>query len=140
MKDLQLSNNFTLKELTRSSAAETYNLDNTPKSAAIENLKILCEKILQPTRDELKKPIIVNSGYRSQEVNKKVGGVSTSYHLKGQAADLHVDNTQEGARLSALLLSHKLTDLVILEKRGRKVWVHVQWSYAPRHIYKQDFK
>lgn len=140
MQDEQLSTNFTLKELTRSMTAEAHGLDNTPSTAEIHNLRILATQVLQPARDIINKPFIINSGYRSKEVNKAVGGVSNSYHLKGQAADIHVDNAAMGAAVSAALLSSELTDMVILEKRKGNYWVHVQWSFAPRHLYRQDLK
>lgn len=140
MEETKLSENFTLREMTRSSAAETYHLDNTPDEKATKNLEILCKEVLQPARNLLKRPLIINSGYRSKEVNARVGGAKNSYHLTGCAADIHADNTAEGAVVSAALLANELTDLVILEKRGRKVWVHAQWSYSPRHKYMQDFR
>ena len=60
----------------------------------IENLKALCMEVLQPLRDYLEKPVVISSGYRCSEVNKAVGGVSGSQHLKGEAADIHVENTE----------------------------------------------
>lgn len=139
MSMTQLSKNFTLEEMCSSTTADIYKIKNEPNEEQKENLNILCNKVLQPTRDDFGKPIHVNSGFRSAELNKKVGGKVNSYHLQGKAADLHVDGRSEGAYLSALLLRCNLTDLVILEKRGKKFWVHVQWSYAPRHKYIQDF-
>lgn len=136
----QLSEHFTLEEMTRSSAAQTYKLENTPDSTQTQNLITLCQKVLEPARNLYHHPLIINSGFRSKEVNRKVGGAANSYHLSGKAADIHVDNIQDGAILSATLLSLELTDICILEKRGRKVWVHVQWSDCPRHLYIQDFK
>lgn len=140
IKDEQLSKNFTLSEMTESITANLYNIDNTPNQKQIDNLKMLCQQVLQQARDDFGKPIHVNSGFRCAELNKKVGGVKTSYHLKGQAADLHVDNEKDGFFLSALLLRSKYTDLVLLEKRNGRYWVHVQWSMAPRHKFQQDYK
>lgn len=140
MKNQQLSKNFTLQEMCHSITADIYKINNEPNDTQIANLKILCNKVLQPMRDTYDKPVIINSGYRSKELNKKVGGKTNSYHLQGQAADIHVNNAAEGAYISALLLREDLTDLVILEKRKAKYWIHVQWSYAPRHKYIQDFQ
>lgn len=137
MQDEQLSKDFKLSEMTASMTAEYRQIDNTPTKEAVDHLRILCQQVLQQARDTYGKPIHVNSGYRSKELNKAVGGASNSYHLKGQAADLHVDSEEDGYYLSALLLRSNIADLVILEKRGRKVWVHVQYSMAPRHKFIQ---
>lgn len=74
---------FTLTELTRTSTG----LDNTPSPEVIKRLEVLVEKVLDPLREEYGAPIYVNSGYRSTEVNRKVGGARTSQHLKGEAVD-----------------------------------------------------
>lgn len=134
---MKLSKYFTLEEMTRSTTAQNHNLDNTPNDAQVANLKILCSEVLDQAREDYG-PIAVNSGFRSKEVNKLVGGKPNSYHLNGKAADIHCDNTTQGFTLCALLLRSEITDLVILEKRGRKVWVHVQWSDAPRHHFNID--
>lgn len=136
----QLSKNFTLEEMCASSTAEIYHIDNTPTDKEIGNLKRLCQEVLQQARDDFGKAIHVNSGYRCEKLNAKVGGKKNSYHLKGMAADLHVDGEKDGFYLSALLLRSRLTDLVILEKRGKKFWIHVQWSMAPRHKFIQDYE
>lgn len=131
----QLSEHFTLAEMTFSMTAEICHIDNTPPPTAVTCLTTLCTQVLEPTRKVWGKPMRINSGYRCKELNQAVGGVSNSYHLKGAAADIHVDNSAEGSALSLLLLQQKLTDLVILEKHKGRYWVHVQWSYAPRHKY-----
>lgn len=80
--------NFSIDELTRSDTALRLGIDNTPDENVKANLKRLILDVLQPLRDELKEPIIVNSGYRSPELNKAVGGAKTSQHLTGEAADI----------------------------------------------------
>lgn len=92
----QLTKNFTLAELTKSSTGDLAGLDNTPNAAAIVNLKHLAENILQPLRDNIAKPIIVNSAYRSHLVNKAVGGADTSAHRFGHAVDLIVPSYAGG--------------------------------------------
>ena len=89
---MQLSKNFKLSEFTHSNTAVKHNIDNTPSPSEVANLKILCEKLLQPLRDVYNKPMTISSGYRNEELNKKVGGVSTSQHMRGQAADVAVPN------------------------------------------------
>ena len=79
---------FTLSETTRSSAAEARGLKNVPNETQREALISLVDHLLDPLRDAFGEPIRVLSGYRSQEVNRLVGGVPTSQHLRGEAADL----------------------------------------------------
>lgn len=140
MDDCQLSKNFTLREMTASYTADIYHIDNTPNTKEMANLQRLCQDVLQQARDDYGKPIHVNSGFRCPALNAKVGGKKNSYHLKGMAADLHVDCEKDGFLLSALLLRSKWTDLVIMERRKLKYWIHVQWSMAPRHKFTQDYE
>jgi hypothetical protein len=83
----QLSKNFSLAELTKTSVKA----DNTPNAEQIENMRALCEKILQPLRDHMGKPMRINSCFRSNAVNKAVGGSTTSQHSQGEAADIEFD-------------------------------------------------
>jgi zinc D-Ala-D-Ala carboxypeptidase len=89
MNLMQLSKNFTLKELTRSDYANRMGLDNTPSEVVIANLKNLATSIIQPIRDHFG-IVIINSGYRSPQVNAAIGGSKTSDHVEGLAADLEV--------------------------------------------------
>lgn len=139
MEDRQLSKNFTLREMCASMTAEIYKIDNTPNEKQVQNLQRLCADVLQQARDDYGKPMHVNSGFRSEKLNAKVGGKKNSYHLKGMAADIHVECEKDGFHLAALLLRSKYTDLVLLEKRKHKYWIHVQWSMAPRHKFSQDY-
>lgn len=88
--DNQITKNFTLSELTYSDTAKAKKLDNTPTEIEYNNMKKLCENILQPLRDALGKPIRVNSCYRGKQLNEAVGGSKTSQHCKGQAADIEI--------------------------------------------------
>lgn len=87
---MNLSKNFTLVELISSETALRRGIDNNPPTAAINQLKILVENVLQPLRDRYGKPINVTSGYRSPRLNKAIGGSSTSQHCFGQAVDFTV--------------------------------------------------
>lgn len=115
---------FSLLELCRSYTAQSKNIDNTPDFYQVFNLCRLCELILDPVREALKRPIIVSSGYRSQELNKAVGGVVTSQHCFGCAADITCTDMDA---LGKLLKANKAFDQLILEKRnnGKTVWYHV---------------
>jgi uncharacterized protein YcbK (DUF882 family) len=84
----RLTQNFTLDEFIRSSTAKRLNIDNTPSDEVVSNLRALCENVLQRVRDFVGAPIRINSGYRSEKLNKAVGGKPNSQHLKGEAADI----------------------------------------------------
>jgi uncharacterized protein YcbK (DUF882 family) len=86
---MNLTKNFTLKELTYSATAVAKRIDNTPDKKAYENLKKLAA-VLQLIRDEAGQAITVSSGYRSPELNAAVGGVPASLHVQGLAADIPI--------------------------------------------------
>lgn len=92
---MQLTKNFKLSEFTRSAKATELNIDNTPSPSEVANLKLLCEKLLQPLRDLYGDNMNINSGYRSVELNSAVGGVDSSQHTKGMAADIRCENPFE---------------------------------------------
>lgn len=81
---MKLSKNFLLSEMLVTSTG----IENVPTNKEIDNMKLLAEKILQPLREYMNRPIIITSGYRSYEVNKRVGGSKTSAHMTGRAADI----------------------------------------------------
>lgn len=112
---------FTIEELTRSTTATQFGIDNTPPIEAVGNLWELIETVLDPAREQFGKPIYVNSGYRCAELNRKVGGTANSYHLQGRAADLDT-RSGENRRLFGILKSLPHTEL-IWEQGGK--WIHV---------------
>jgi putative chitinase len=85
----QLTEHFTLEELTTSPTAKKLGLSNTPTPEHIENMRYCCEKILEPVRAKFG-PVTINSSYRAPAVNKAVGGSKTSQHVNGQAIDYEV--------------------------------------------------
>lgn len=87
---VRLSQNFMLAELINSDTAYSRNIveQYVFKQEVQDNLKFLCDKILQPLRDELKEPIIITSGYRHQKLNTAVAGVFNSLHIYGLAVDI----------------------------------------------------
>ena len=87
---MKLSENFSLIELTKSQTAERKGIDNTPSPTHQDNLKSLCEMILQPIRDHFNCVVSVSSGYRSEELCLAIGSKITSQHAKGQAADFEI--------------------------------------------------
>lgn len=136
---MNLSANFTLKELTRSETATRLGLDNTPNDEALENLKLLCEKVLQPVRDHFGKSVTVNSGYRSPESNAAVGGSKTSDHCKGQACDLEIDGIPNPELAQWIMDNLDYTQLILefyTQGQPNSGWVHV--SYDPNNLKKQE--
>jgi len=88
---MQLSPHFTLAELTRSETAQRYQIDNTPDAGGIAKLQRVAETILEPVRKHFGRPVIINSGYRSVAVNRRVPGSSnTSQHTLCEAVDFEV--------------------------------------------------
>ncbi len=89
---VRLSKNFTLQEFTKSQTAERRGIDNTPVEGHLENAKALFENVVQPVRDNFGVTVI-NSGYRSGDLNYAIGGSNTSQHCKGQAVDIECPGT-----------------------------------------------
>ena len=87
---MKLTENFSLNELTKSQTAERKGIDNTPSTEHQENLKSLCEMILQPIRDHFGQVVSVASGYRSPELCVAIGSSTQSQHAKGQASDFEI--------------------------------------------------
>jgi len=136
---MQLTNNFSLAEMTKSETALRLNLPNDPSQEVIDNLKALCEKVLQPVREHYGKGVKVNSGFRHPDVNAAVGGVRTSDHCMGQAADIEIPGVPNHELADWIANNLDFTQ-VILEFYTRGVpdsgWVHV--SYVPSNLKKQQ--
>lgn len=117
-KKNRLSEHFTLEELTYSRTAVENAIANEPPAQAKASLQHLVGCLLEPLRQLYKKPIAVLSGYRNKEVNRLVGGVAMSQHVKGEAADCY---TPEGPEklLELLMRSGLPFDQAILYKRRR---------------------
>ena len=122
-----LSEQFVLGEFTKSNShPEVYNI---PSHEAIANLKRVCGW-LEILRSRAGRPILINSGYRSPQLNKKIGGVPTSNHLTGCAVDIRVKDMEQLIRYAAILLdyadeSHQDFDELLIEKnRYGAIWLH----------------
>jgi len=136
---MNLSANFTLKELTKSDTATRLGLDNTPDEDTIENLKLLCEKVLQPVREHFGQSVTVNSGYRSPESNAAVGGSKTSDHCKGQAADIEINGVANPDLAQWIMDNLEYTQLILefyTQGQPNSGWVHV--SYDPNNLKKKE--
>ena len=134
---IKLSEHMTLAELCKTRSG----IKNVPNEAQVENLKRLCgwleelrlrynlnkkEKIKNKDEEE---PIIINSGFRSPEVNKAVGGSPTSNHLTGCAVDIRVCGIEQLLRYAVILLdisdeSKEDFDELLIEKKGPVMWLH----------------
>ncbi len=121
----QLSPNFTLRELIFSQTAVMGGIDNTPTKTEIDQLRNLCEQILQPARDELG-PLRINSGFRSEELNRIVGGVTNSAHRLGHAADV-IPTDGDTKALAKWVVENRRFDQVILEfgTDAKPSWIHI---------------
>jgi hypothetical protein len=128
MRDKQISKHFRLSEMTSSQYATRHGIINEPNKESIANLGLLCENVLEPIREYIDKPLIVSSGYRSTELNRRIGGSKTSQHCKGQAADFTYTMTGlTNAQLWHLILAHiEVSFDQIIYEFGQ--WIHI--SYA----------
>jgi len=136
---MNLSANFSLHEMCKSETAIRMGFDNTPDEEATENLRLLCEKVLQPVRDHYGKGVKVNSAYRSPESNAAVGGSKTSDHCKGMAADIEIPGVANADLAQWIMDNLEYTQLILefytpgIPDSG---WVHV--SYDPNNLKKQE--
>ena len=130
---MKLTANFSLAEMTKSETALRHDIGNAPDADQIENLTILCERVLQPVRERFGLPVRVNSGFRSVEVNIKAGGSETSDHCKGMAADIEIPGVAN-ADLAQWIVDNMQFRQVILEFYTPGVpdsgWVHVSFNPA----------
>ena len=123
----ELSKNFTLEEMVASPTGTRLNIDNRPTKEIKKNLLMLVEKVLQPARDIWGRPIQVNSGYRCPKLNAAVGGVSSSQHMEGKAADITVGSAVANKELFELILKSSISfDQLIDESDYR--WIHVSYN------------
>lgn len=140
-----MSKYFELREFITSNTAKQLGIDNTPTFEVVENLNELATSILDPLRKDWGSGIRVSSGYRCPELNKAVGGSSTSAHKRGEASDLQPVNGEfvKFAKFcQEWFKAHKDSipfDQVILEKSGPTRWVHVGLRNAKGKQRKQVF-
>lgn len=123
----KLSQNFTIEELTYSDTANRLGIKNIPNTTQLRNLGSLCQNVLQPLRDKLDKPILVTSGFRNEELNRKVGGTPNSQHTRGQAADIIVYGLSNKELYDYIKNSDIVYDQLILEQTKSSSWVHISY-------------
>jgi hypothetical protein len=128
---MKLSANFNLAELTKSQTATRKGIDNTPSPGHQDNLKSLCEAILQPVREHFGRVVTVTSGYRSPELCIAIGSKITSQHAKGEAADFEIFGVSNKA-LADYINETLHYDQLILEywneSDPNSGWVHCSFS------------
>ena len=128
---MQLSKNFSLKEMTRSQTATRKGIDNNPTGTHQSNLVLLCQNILQPLRDYYGRPLRVSSGYRSPELCIAIGSSIKSQHAKGQAADFEIPGVSN-KDLAEYIRDNLNFDQLILEfftpDDPNSGWVHCSFN------------
>ncbi len=132
----KLTRHFSLEELTRSATADRLGLANWPTADDLKRLQATAD-MLQRIRDTLGSAVVVTSGYRAPAVNKAVGGVTSSDHARGQAADIVVPGygtPYQVAKALAPLVSVLGIGQLILEGVKGKQWVHVSTRVPERPV------
>ena len=129
---MKLSKNLTLAEVTKSATAKRKGISNEPTIEDMENLKAIAQNIFQPLRDYFGCPIGVSSGYRSLDLNRAIGGSSTSQHCKGEALDIDCDmfGGLSNREVFEYIKEHLIFDQLIWEfgNDSDPDWVHVSYK------------
>ncbi len=128
---MNLSDNLTLAEATKSNTAIRHGINNVPTGEHLENLIETAINIFQPIRDHFSVPIKVTSGYRSEALNDRIGGSKTSQHSKGQALDLDADvfGGVTNQEIFEYVRDHMEFDQMIHEfgTEENPAWVHISY-------------
>jgi len=129
----KITMHFTLDELCASQTAKARGIQNKPGTAEIINLVYLAAYVLEPLREAMGESIKIGSGYRCPQLNRAVGGVANSQHMKGQAADLCIDgDLKKGKRWFEWIKTHLDFDQLIWEHNAKGTyWVHVSYVHPP---------
>ena len=129
---MKLSKNLSLKEMTKSRTALRRGIDNSPTQEHIENMMELAANIFQPVREYFGVPIYISSGYRSEALNKAIGGSKTSQHSKGQAMDIDRDghSQPDNVDIFNFIRNYLNFDQLIWEfgDTTNPDWVHVSYN------------
>lgn len=130
---MKLSENLDLGELTRSESAKRAGISNMPTPEHIENMKKLATNVFQPIRENFGVAILISSGYRSKELNTKIGGASTSQHSSGEAIDIDMDGSSSGVtnkQVFDYIKANLNFDQLIWEfgDKNNPDWVHVSYE------------
>ena len=134
IKEIKLSSHFTLEEMCRSGVATRHKIKNIPDIVQTEHLRRLCLNVLEPLRRRFG-VIRITSGFRSPELNERVGGVRSSQHLRGEAADIHISNMETGRKMFDFIRKNLVYDQLLFEHsmRNGACWLHVSYI-EPREM------
>ena len=124
-----MNNYFTNNELTDSETAKRLRIKNEPTKEQWINLFAIRDNVLNPLREKFGKPIRITSGFRSTELNKAVGGKSTSQHTKGEAVDITAINKADNKELFELC---KTLDFDQLIDESNLTWIHISYKVPNR--------
>ena len=124
----KISEHISYKEGVTSNYAKQYNIDNKPKAEHIKNMEILAEKVFEPLREWVKAPIKVNSFFRSEKLNKGIGGSATSSHLNGQAIDITSMGGKTNLEMFHYIKDNLDFDQLIWEFGVEPIWLHVSYK------------
>ena len=130
--ETNITMHFTIEEMYASDTAKRLGIDNKPTTQKMINLVYLCAFVLEPLRVAMGKPIKISSGYRCEKLNKAVGGVYNSQHLKGQAADIDIQGDMAfGRKIFDHIKDHLPFDQLIWEHNPKtgSYWVHVSYVF-----------
>ena len=140
---MQLSKNFSLDEMTKSQTAIRMGLSNNPSEGEVENLRLLCERVLQPVRDHFNHVVSVSSGYRSPQLCQAIGSSMDSQHAKGMAADFEIYGTPNN-EIFNWIKNNLLYDQMILEfwnsDEPNSGWLHVSYNPDSSENIKQNLR
>ena len=140
---MNISKHLSLAEVIRSETAKRNGISNMPTEEHLDNFKALAENVFEKIRVHFGVPIHISSGYRSKELNKLIGGSSTSQHCFGEAIDIDMDGSASGvtnADIFNYIKDNLEHDQLIWEGGTDKNpdWVHV--SYSKKKNRKQRLK
>ena len=127
----KISDNISYKEAVRSETAKRLGISNKPKKEHIENMELIAEKIFQPLREWVDHPIRINSFYRSEELNSRIGGAISSAHKEGLAIDLDSLGGKTNLEMFHYIKDNLDYDILINEypnDEGEPKWIHVSWN------------
>lgn len=133
----QLTKNFALREFTRSATASKRGIDNTPTPEMVAATKLLCEHVLQPARDHFGVPFTITSGIRVPALNAAVGGVRSSYHTRGMAADFVVAGGKVPLYEVGMWIQNNCEYSELIWEYGGQ-WIHV--AYDPADLSKETIE
>jgi hypothetical protein len=124
---MKLSAHFELAEFTRSESAKRHGVSNQPTEEHLANIKVLCEKVLEPIRMKFG-PINISSGYRSKTLNHFIGGSLSSQHCQGKAADIDMDGMTNATNKEVFEYIKNSLDFDQLINEFDYAWVHVSYN------------